>query len=87
MSADTTMSGCVARICSSFSVPMPPEILGNATENVPPKPRHCSPSPTGTTVSPAIDRSSVSAASLLLVPRLWQERWNAARASYRPGQC
>ena len=69
MSAETTTSGCAARRCSSLSVPIAAEMPGNPTENVPPKPQHCSPSPNGTTVAPAIEPSSVSAASPLAVPR------------------
>src|SRR5262249_31356657 len=48
-SADTRTSGAAAVTCSSLSVPMAREICGKATENVPPKPQHCSASPISTT--------------------------------------
>ena len=69
ISPETSTSGFTARMWSSFNAPMLAEILGNDTENVPPKPQHCSPSPNSTIFKPATEPSSVDAAELLFVPR------------------
>src|SRR5258708_5754710 len=69
ISPEVRICGWAALTCSSFNLPIASEMMGNATENVPPKPQHCSPSPKGTRVRPRIDERSLLVASLLSVPR------------------
>src|SRR5271165_1211753 len=86
MSPETSTSGFAARTWSSFRSPMAAEMCGNATENVPPKPQHCSASPNSTSRTPAIEDSSRATASLLAVPRVWHDRWSATAELNLPGQ-
>src|ERR1017187_90930 len=86
VSPETRTSGFAARTWPSFRSPMAAEMCGKPTENVPPKPQHCSASPKGTSRNPAIDPSSSATASLLAVPRVWHERCRATADSNRPGQ-
>src|SRR5208283_2210069 len=86
VSPETRTSGFAARTWSSFRSPMAAETCGNATENVPPKPQHCSASPNSTRRRPSIERSSRATASPLAVPRVWHERCRATEESNMPGQ-
>jgi hypothetical protein len=86
MSPETRTSAFAARTWSSFRSPIAAEMWGNPTENVPAEAAALL-ALAELDQAQARDRAERSAtASLLPVPRVWQERWSATAASKRPGQ-